>query len=301
MKKFTNFLVLILAISLCFIIGCEPLAEPPTEPPSGSPSGAPSGSLPELVEIGDLFEYFYASDGEVHVRTEENFYLNQTIMSEVIGGQNAESIVIEGARDNVTFTVTGTVSSPIHANNGAKITFKNITIVDNSHRGSNWDNGRYLGFSGKVRFENCNLPEIMLMTGSEVEIINCSFNSASDPSWYSLWIADGVALVQNCTFTGYRAIKIDEDHGTDVDSVMIDGCVFSDVNRAGVSMSAINSTTQITIKNCAFTNCDNSSSDYKEVLDGMYEANTLTDEFIFSQTNNMVNDESADLLTPIFK
>ena len=97
MKKITNFLVLILAISLCFtIIGCEPLAEPPTEPPSGSPSGAPSGSLPELVEIGDLFEYFCTLDGEVHVRTEENFYLNQTIMSEVIGGQNAESIVIEG-------------------------------------------------------------------------------------------------------------------------------------------------------------------------------------------------------------
>ena len=104
---------------------------------------------------------------------------------------------------------------------------------------------------------------------------------------YDVWISGGTSSFTNCTFTGYRGIKIHEAYGSDVDAVTVDGCTFFDlVKKPGLAIGTVNATTTISITNSTFRNCQAGDQ-------GLYKYETDTDvtTFNFTDENNTVEND----------
>ena len=210
-----------------------------------------------------------------------------------------KSVVIDGgSAESTTFTATGDGVDDINAANGATLTFKNLTIVDESHSYAEdaWEFG-YLEFGGKLVFENVIFEDpIQLEDGAEATFINCTFTGETPTvtvggesktmTMYGVWVSGGTATFTNCKFTGTRGLKIHEAYGSDVASVVVVSCTFDNLTeKPGIAIGNVNDTTVVTIQNSTFTNCQ--AGDQGKYI---YESDTDVNTFVFTdESNNVVN------------
>ena len=194
--------------------------------------------------------------------------------------------------ENGIINVTGAELGVIEAANGGTLTFKNLTIKDKTENKQNAAYNNYMRFGGKLRFENCTIESVYLKNDAQAEFIGCTFISIV-PRWYSVWVADGSARFENCEFTGYRGIKINEFENEDVLNVNISGCTFENISeKVGIAIGKfltepLNGV--ISVKKNRFIDCQQwDVIGSIEGVDGIYEADTYTSELEFIQEENVV-------------
>ena len=202
----------------------------------------------------------------------------QTDSNSVLGNPDITSITIEGVGDNVKFTVKGDSYKAIKADGNAKLTFKNLTIVDETSEGGNWDMGWYLGFGGNVRFENCKMSKIIFIDCTQAEVVNCTIESGTNSSRYCLWVADGNVTIQRSEFSGYRGVKINKNVGN-IGTIVIENSHFDITQRVAIGISVVNESTIIKILNCESEGITSVSSDYDGGIDGLFEIGKTEGDF----------------------
>ena len=240
-----------------------------------------------------------------------------TARYEMIGATNTKTkaIVFEGAgKDNSFFHVEGNGVQGVKVTNGALVTFKNLTITDdtryNSEDGNNAWEFAYLEFEGKYQFENVKFADGIQIEGddSEFDCVNCDFISDGNPkrdagkqsNEYAVWICSGKLNFTNCDFTGYRGPKIHEEYGSEVTAVYFDGCTFHDITKKpGIAVGrllpegasyttesttyTLSKTAVLSIKNCTFRNTQPGDQGYYK-----YETDSELSDIIFTDENNTV-------------
>ena len=196
---------------------------------------------------------------------------------------NLSYITLQGVDENATFTAIGDGVGPVGIDNGT-VVFKNLKIVDLSvsYAENNWEYG-YLEFRGNTVFENCDIVNAIIMEGTSATFKNCSFNSNKN-SEYAVWVYNGDASFENCSFTGPRGIKIHEEYGSEVGTVIIDNNTFIDLSeKPGLAIGTVNADTTVKLTNNMFVNTQpGDQNNYK------YETDTETTTFNFVDANNTV-------------
>lgn len=212
-----------------------------------------------------------------------------------LGSITLQEAIINGLDDEgekAKITAVGVGRSIVRGNNGATLHFKNVEFYNETDVQTERLYA-YLEFGGKLRFENCDFKyHIFLKDGTDAEFINCTFYSGESDR-YGVWVADGKATFENCTFTGYRGLKIHEELAWDVESVVVKNCLFDNLMKkpalaiGDVKVNPEN--TFITVTGCTFDGCqpwDDVGS--LEGIDGFYESDTLTSDFGWTESNNYV-------------
>ena len=192
------------------------------------------------------------------------------------------AVVING--NGKTFTATGKGVGQIRLANGALLTFNNVKVVDLSvsYAENSWEYG-YLEFGGNLAFNECQFVNAIMMESENAAFTNCSFNSNKDNE-YAVWVNEGNTTFNGCTFTGARGLKIHEAYGSEVASVVVDGCTFGPLTmKPGIALGDLNAETSVTIKNSTFDGCQ--AGDQKLY---MYETDTDVTTFTFVTENNTV-------------
>ena len=190
-----------------------------------------------------------------------------------------------GANDVASITFAGYGS----ANPIVNATFKDITIKDitKGDNESSWEHG-YLEFKNLTAV-NVTFANSIMMEGDFATFKNCSFNSNKDNE-YAVWVANGDATFEGCTFTGPRGVKVHEAYGSEVGTVVIDNNTFAGLTqKPGVVIGTVNAATTIKITNNVFAATQpGDQNNYK------YETDTDVTTFNFVDENNTVN---GDLIT----
>ena len=193
----------------------------------------------------------------------------------------ASSILIDG--NGYTITATGAGVTPLGDNN-APMTLKNVKIVDNS---ASYNEGAWeltyleMGGSSLTCYNVTFADEIQI--GTNATFTNCSFES-NEESVYAVWVEDGSATFDNCTFTGYRGLKAHEAYGTEVSAVIVKDCVFSNLSmKPGMAIGTLNADTTVSITGSTFINCQ--AGDQRLYI---YETDTDVANFNFKEENNSV-------------
>ena len=192
------------------------------------------------------------------------------------------AVVING--NGKTFTATGKGVGKIRLANGALLTFNNVKVVDHSvsYAENSWEYG-YLEFGGNLAFNECQFVNAIMMESENAAFTNCSFNSNKDNE-YAVWVNEGNTTFNGCTFTGARGLKVHEAYGSEVASVVVDGCTFGPLTKKpGIALGDLNAETSVTIKNSTFDGCQ--AGDQKLY---MYETDTDVTTFTFVTENNTV-------------
>ena len=195
------------------------------------------------------------------------------------GNSNAlkmQDKVISGATGNEVVTFKGYGS----ANTIKDVTISNINVVDETVGDSNGWEHAYL------EFENLTATDVNFVNAPQLNgtciLTNCTFTGTADK--YAAWINSGNITLKDCTFNGIRSLKIHEAYGSDVVSVVVDGCTFNTTGKPGVVIGDLDATTSITIKNSTFNNC--AAGDQNKYI---YESDTDVTTFNFTETGNTVN------------
>lgn len=193
----------------------------------------------------------------------------------------ASSILIDG--NGYTITATGSGVTPL-GDTEAPMTLKNVKIIDKSvsYAESSWE-FTYLEMGGtKLICDNVTFAD-EIQPGTDATFTNCSFES-NEESVYAVWIEDGSATFTNCTFTGYRGLKMHEDYGSEISSVVVKGCTFSNITKKpGIAIGNLNADTTVSITDSAFINCQ--AGDQGKYI---YETDTDVTTFNFKEENNTV-------------
>ena len=197
----------------------------------------------------------------------------------------ASAIVING--NGYTITATGAGVTPI-GDTEAPMTLKNVKIVDKSvsYNENAWEL-TYLEVGGtKLNCENVTFAD-EIQFGTNATFTNCTFES-NEESVYAVWVEDGNATFINCAFTGYRGIKVHEDYGSEVKTVVVDNCTFVNITKKpGMAIGTLNADTTVAITNSTFASCQAGDQ-------GLYIYETDTDVATF----NFVNKNNV-LATPV--
>ncbi|MBE5747885.1 MAG: hypothetical protein E7352_06920 [Clostridiales bacterium] len=247
--------------------------------------------VPDYSSEEELTEYFAEKTGEVTYNTGKDLTIESVAMDTPIylGGYSEDNVftVDGGPYSERKLTVVGAGGGVVQAYGGVLV-FRNLTIENNTH-GFEMNEYRkyYAEFGGKVRFENCKIDcSIQLRNDAEAEFINCEIKSVATDQ-YSVWVADGSARFDGCTFTGYRALKVHEINGMDVINVTVENCVFESISvkpAIAIDIAEETSTTAITFTGCDIYNCGPWAQDSLEGVDGFYESDQDTTSFDFSAT-----------------
>ena len=197
-------------------------------------------------------------------------------------GSPISAVVING--NGKTFTATGAGVGPIRLANGGQLTFNNVNVVDKSksYDETAWEL-TYLEFGGKLAFNGCTFNSGIQFEEAEVVADKCSFISNED-SVYSVWICGNNATFTECTFEGTRGLKAHEDYGSEVATVVVNGCTFGPLTKKpGIALGDLNKETSVTIKNSTFDGCQAGDQSLY-----MYETDTDITKFTFVTENNTV-------------
>jgi hypothetical protein len=182
-------------------------------------------------------------------------------------------------------TAIGAGVAPVGLSNGT-LTFKNLTIADQSvsYAEGSWEYG-YLEFAGKLDFESCDIVNAVFFEHDSAAVLNnCTLNSNKSKE-YAAWVYAGSASFKSCAFSGPRGLKIHEDYGSDVTSVSVDSCTFTDITeKPGIAIGTLNAATVVSITNNTFTRC----AAGKQSLYA-YETNTDVTTFTWTYTGNVVS------------
>lgn len=192
------------------------------------------------------------------------------------------AVVING--NGKTFTATGNGVGQVRLANGALLTFNNVKVVDLSvsYAENSWEYG-YLEFGGNLAFNDCQFVNAIMMESENAAFTNCSFNSNKDNE-YAVWVNEGNTTFNGCTFTGARGLKVHEAYGSEVASVVVDGCLFDELSKKpGIALGDLNAETSVTIKNSTFDRCQAGDQGLY-----MYETDTDVTTFTFVTENNTV-------------
>lgn len=192
-------------------------------------------------------------------------------------------VTLKGVDESATFTAIGSGVGSVGIDNGTVI-FKDLKIVDESvsYAENNWEYG-YLEFRGNTVFENCDIVNAIMMEGDSAKFVDCSFNSYKDNE-YAVWVSNGSASFENCTFTGARGLKIHEAYGSEVVSVSVNNSQFLSLSKKpGVAIGTVNADTAISLTNNLFAGTQKGDQgNYK------YETDTDIDTFKFVDEKNTV-------------
>ena len=193
---------------------------------------------------------------------------------------NMKGKIFLGANDAASITFAGYGS----ANPIVDATFRNITIKDSTvgDNEASWENG-YLEFKNLTAV-NVTFANSIMMEGDFATFKNCSFNSNKDGE-YAVWVANGDATFEGCTFTGPRGVKVHEAYGSEVGTVVIDNNTFAGLTqKPGVAIGTVNAATTIKITNNVFAATQpGDQNNYK------YETDTDVTTFNFVDENNTEN------------
>ena len=192
------------------------------------------------------------------------------------------AVVING--NGKTFTATGNGVGAVCLANGALLTFNNVKVVDKSvsYAENSWEYG-YLEFAGNLAFNGCQFVNAAMMEGTTAAFVDCTFNSFDD-NQYAVWVSDGVATFEGCTFAGARGLKVHEAYGSEVVSVVVDGCLFDQLTKKpGIALGDLNAETSVTIQNSTFDRCQAGDQGLY-----IYETDTDVTTFTFVCQNNFV-------------
>lgn len=192
------------------------------------------------------------------------------------------AVVING--NGKTFTATGQGVGTIRLANGGLLTFNNVKVVDLSvsYAENSWEYG-YLEFAGNIAFNECEFVNAIMVEGETATFANCTFNSYED-NQYAVWVNEGATSFTGCTFAGARGLKVHEAYGSEVASVVVDGCLFTELTKKpGIALGDLNAETSVTIKNSTFDRCQ--AGDQNNY---MYETDTDVTTFTFVCENNLV-------------
>lgn len=198
----------------------------------------------------------------------------------------SENAVVEKVFMNgngYTFTATGSGVGPVRMANGAQFIVDDLNVVDKSvsYAEGSWE-FTYLEIEGNSTYNNCTFNS-GIMTAGNMVFNNCSFTSNA-ASEYSVWVDGGNATFNNCQFTGTRALKMHEDYGTEIASVVVDNCKFGPLSKKpGVAIGDLNADTEVVIKNSTFLNCQ--EGDQGKYI---YESDTDVTTFTFTEENNTI-------------
>ena len=216
-----------------------------------------------------------------------------------VGTDNSvtETVTIQGAEGSV-LVVKGDGVGQLRAANGAKLIFKDITVVDESE---SYDEGAweltYLEFSGNLEFNNVTFQGgIQLDSASGASPLNATFTKCTfvtnEDSVYAVWVCDGVSTFSNCRFQGTRGLKMHEAYGSEVKEVMIDACEFGPLSKKpGVAIGTVNADTKVTIQNSSFIGCQ--AGEQNKYI---YETDTDVKTFTFVLNNNNVEADPASIV-----
>lgn len=186
-----------------------------------------------------------------------------------------------GANDAASITFAGYGS----ANPIVDATFRNITIKDSTvgDNEASWEHG-YLEFKNLTAV-NVTFANSIMMEGDFATFKNCSFNSNKDGE-YAVWVANGDATFEGCTFTGPRGVKVHEAYGSEVGTVVIDNNTFAGLTqKPGVVIGTVNADTTVAIKDSKFVGCQAGDQGLY-----IYETDTDVTTFNFVDENNNVTE-----------
>ena len=230
------------------------------------------------------------------VEIEVNGVYQVTVGTEAVElGAESETVVIYGGSEGATLRATGEGNGTIRASAGGQLIVKDMMIEDKRANAYTNAYSNYLRFGGKVRFENCTFKDVIYVKDdAEAEFINCSFNSPKS-KYYAVWVGDGSASFEGCTFTGYRGMKIHEfeEYAEDVTKVTINNCEFRDlIEKVGIAIGVFTVEplkTVVIVTNSRFIN--NQAWDTVGSLagvDSFYETDMYTNEYVFVEKNNVI-------------
>ena len=216
-------------------------------------------------------------------------------------GAALEDLTIQGgevsrAGEQPQITFKGAGVGAVCAANGGTITFRNVTIVDESksYAENSWEYG-YLELGGNLVFENCTFVNAMMFEGDNATFTNCNFNSNKD-SEYALWVSDGEVTVSESIIEGPRGIKVHEAYGSEVASVAIDKCQFKGISKKpALAIGDVNAQTTISITNCTI---DAQAGDQGLYI---YETDTDVNTFNFTCENNTLVAKEESLADVVSK
>ena len=229
---------------------------------------ATAADFEAALDNPDVTEIIVASD--ITFDWGENSYGNSNALK-------MQDKVISGATGNEVVTFKGYGS----ANPIKDVTISNINVVDETVGDSitAWEHA-YL------EFENLTATDVNFVNAPQLNgtciLTNCTFTGTADK--YAAWINSGNITLKNCMFNGIRSLKIHEAYGSDVVSVVVDGCTFNTTGKPGVVIGALDATTSITIKNSTFNNC--AAGEQNKYI---YESDTDVITFNFTEIDNTVN------------
>lgn len=181
--------------------------------------------------------------------------------------------IISGVTGDEVITFAGYGS----ANPIKDVTLNNITVKDETEgdvEGA-WEHG-YLEFENLTA--NDVVFEDQIQLNGACTLTGCTFKGISGQ--YAVWVNSGDITLTNCTLDGMRMLKIHEAYGSEVTSVVVDGCTFDGFLRlkAGIDFGDLNADTAVTVKNCTFNSCG-----------GIYEGDTPVQNFTYVAENNTEN------------
>lgn len=254
--------------------------------------GATFGTYIELEAGADLLAAMASAEADMPLTIKLNGDVEWP--TEGHHGENditpASSIVIDG--NGYTITATGSGVTPL-GDQTAPMTLKNVKIVDNS---VSYDEGAweftYLEMGGsKLVCEKVTFAD-EIQIGTNATFTNCSFES-NEENVYAVWVEDGSASFTNCTFTGYRGLKTHEAYGTEVGSVVVKNCTFSDLTKKpGIALGTLNADTTVSITGSTFINCQAGDQGLY-----IYETDTDVTTFNFTEENNAVYNNATVVTT----
>ena len=197
--------------------------------------------------------------------------------------ENSKALLMKGktflgANEAASITFAGYGS----ANPIVDATFRNITIKDSTvgDNEASWEHG-YLEFKN-LNAVNVTFADSIMLSGDN-SLMNCAMNNEVT-NWYGIWIEGGNTVIKNSSFSGTRSVKIHEADGSEVESVIIDNCVFGTLSeKPGVVIGDLNAATKVTIKNSTFINCQ--AGDQGKYI---YESDTNVNTIKFTNENNNV-------------
>ena len=255
-------------------------------------NGAVYGSYIEINEGEDLLTKMASAEASKPLTVKLNCDVEWP--TEGHHGENditpASSILIDG--NGYTITATGAGVTPL-GDDKAPMTLKNATIVDESvsYAEGAWE-FTYLEIGGsRLTCENVIFAD-EIQVGSNAIFTNCSFES-NEESVYAVWVEGGSATFTNCKFTGYRGLKMHEDYGTEIDSVIIKDCTFIDISKKpGIAIGDLNAETTVSITGSAFVGTQAGDQDLYS-----YETDTDVSTFNFEYADNFVAGYAKDNAT----
>lgn len=293
MKKLKKLLALTLAILSYAILFCA-CGDEKEKPSTGNGTQTEQdGSTATVATTINAILEGKTGDVSISVKTltKLNTSSNQTL---TLGSSALQTVVINGGTNGAMLEFTGAGASAVQVHENATLVFKNLTLKDSTAVASQGYSTGYIKFGGKLRFENCKIYDgIALKNNANAEFKDCDFRS-SNASKYAVWVSSGNVSFKDCTFTGTRGIKIHEEYNSDIVSVSIEDCEFENLTKnPALAIGDIRidpENTTVSLKNCSIKNCaDWGQVGSLEGIDGVYESDTPTENFIFIQENNQIN------------